>query len=1238
MRTDLDFRFAIPPGTGNGTGGLPVSADGSSGTSLPRFYTTFDVERIVQQYFRLLAEYLDADDHEWTAYVMEKPRPIECRGKIKDGLHIMFPNLIVQPALQHLIRKRLLDESADMLFKSMPLCNSHEDIIDEAIIDRNNWQMYGSRKPNCEAYRVTKAFSYDRSLDKLTALPMLTPVENLELVDTLSVRKSAAETAFLQGKKAEMEEFTRHVLSSVDARRKDKLHTQIFSKTANNTRNHSHEEERKLARELVIECMKPERAECYEDWIKIGWCLRNIDVDLIDTWIEFSKVGSKYIEGECADLWWKMRIDAMGMGTLRWWARQDNPTQYEKIIDGNVLTLLDKCVGSSGAHFDVAKVVHAMFKDRYRFTIKDIWFTYDENRHKWVRSREGLKLKLILSNDVCSKFLTRATHWNIEAMRNEEQRDVFEDRFQKLSNVARKLKDSGFKESIMKECKCLFTDEKFEELLDSNPHLIGFENGVYDLRLHEFRDGLPDDYISFGTGLHYFPYNAVSQDAKDIERFLGQVYTSNGVKQYIKDVFATAIDGGIRVERFYVFTGNGCHAKDTEIMMYDGHKKLVQDVVMGDKLMGDDSGPRVVQELFRGKADMYRISPVKGDSFVVNGSHVMSLKFTNLTTVIKRTDSKSLKYRAKWWERNDNDHQKHGEPVSRSRTVGSIKEARQVIATMLETNMNIIKPGDVVDVKLCDLLHWKPWWWKKTNVCLYRPQSVDFPNPKPVSLDPYMLGYWLGDGSSRDSEIVTMEPDVVDYFESHLQADHVLAQRKKRKINDKASTYAISFSGKRKRYTSQNEFRNSMREYDIQNNKHIPYDYLTNTREVRLAVLAGIIDSDGHYQRKMNQYEITLKSEKLMNGVVDLCRSLGFACYKQAVKKTCCNNGVVGDYFCIQIVGKGMEDIPTLVPRNKAAPRTTHNNVTMVSFDISRVEDGDYYGFELDGNHRYLMGDFTVTHNSNGKSRVLELFQKSIGEYYCILPISLLTQKRCASNSAQSELERTRGRRLAVMQEPSESEKLNIGLMKELTGGDRILARGLFKEPVEFRPQFKMILVCNDRPEVPSDDGGTWRRIRVVQHTSKFVERPDASNKFEFPMDCEITEKFDRWKETFISMLIDHHKNMDAKNIVEPAEVRIATDSYKLDNDLIGQFCSECIVKDEGSTTRYKLIPLYGEFKEWCQLSVQKGRKLPDRSQFRSYIEKMYDMYPSDGRGWKGFRLRSVRAVDPKDADSDGDE
>jgi len=813
MRTDLDFRFAVPD---------------PKPQVLPRLYVVEDVERIVLSYFRIMSKYLDVQPDKYVAVVMEKSVPTEYRSKVKDGIHIIWPSIVVDHRFQHWIRKQILD-NATAVFAGIPVTNSFEDVVDKAIIDRNNWQMYGSTKPDCEPYHVTRVYHYNKAEDLLEnhTNDTLTPEYELQCVELLSMRNKEEEVKVLKEAKVAIEEYNKLVLPSIEAKKKSKLNLEIFGKCINLQEIKASKEEFELAKQLVSRCLNRARSDNYEDWIKLGWTLHNIDHRLLDTWMEFSSFSSKYNESECKKLWNLMRSDTLSMGTLRWWAKKDNEAEYDLILSENVMTLVDACVGSNGAHYDVARVVQGLFKDSYRFTGKDCWYTFKPEKHRWVRNREGLQLRLLLSNDVCKKFMERSLYWNNEAIRNQDNRSSQDEKSKKLSEIAINLKKSGYKDGVMKECKCLFTDEKFEEILDSKFHLIGFENGVYDLRIHEFREGLPDDYISFSTNRYYNIFDETSEDAHEIQQFLTSVFTNKEVKNYVKDILASILDGGIRQEKFYVFTGSG----------------------------------------------------------------------------------------------------------------------------------------------------------------------------------------------------------------------------------------------------------------------------------------------------------------------------------------------------------------------------------------------------------------------SNGKSKLLELVQKAIGEYYCILPIALLTQKRAASNSAQSELERTKGRRFAVMQEPGENEKINIGLMKELSGGDRILARGLFKEPIEFRPQFKMIMTCNELPEVPSDDGGTWRRIRVVEFTSKFVDVPDPTKPNEFPVELELSEKFDKWADTFISMMIHHHKNFDPKKMQEPMEVRIATEGYKKNNDVIGQFVSERIIKDTTVTTRTLLTKLYGDFRAWAMQAIAKGKKLPDRNQFRAYVEKTVAPYPGDGKGWKCIRMVSDAVEGEHDSD-----
>jgi len=1209
MRIDLDFRFPmITP----------------QPEQLPRLYTVEHLHKILKVYYEYLLEFLDVTEKDTICYVLEKPYPVENRNRIKDGIHIIFPRLIVPHSFQFMIRKRVLD-IASQVFSGMNLCNPYEDVIDEAIIDRNCWQMYGSSKVDCEKYAVTDIYTFNKDSRTLIQSSLPTAAEELQLVKLLSMRgKTEYPTSFFEDKKIEFEDYVRIVLPTVDERRKSRLQSQIFWKSKNLTKNFISEDDYILARQLVLECLSPRRAENYEEWIKLGWTLRNIDHRLLEVWIDFSRLSSKFLEGECEKQWDNMRIDTMGMGTLRWWARQDNNQKYQELIDSSVSALLDQCINSSGAHFDVAKVVHALYKDKYRFTVKDTWYTFIDNKHRWVRTREGLKLRLILSCDVCQKFMERSTYWNQESTKpgvEELARSNYMAKSKMGNEICLKLKSAGYKNSVMTECKGLFTDEKFEELLDSHPHLIGFENGVYDLKMHEFRDGLPDDYISFTTGRYYINYDPESLEAIEINRYLSQVFTNTDVCKYIKDMLASIIDGSIRQEKFYIFTGSGCHKKDTEILMYDGNKKLVQDIIVGDVLMGDDSKPRNVMHLFRGNSKMYRIKPIKGDSFVVNEDHKISLKVT--LSSCPRITTTSKEYRVKWCEKIFSTVEDGSIAIAKEKCFKEKEDGMKYIEKLLECE-NVLKFGDTINVQVKNYIHFN---MKHLNLYLYK-TAIDYPEQK-IEIDPYILGCWLGDGDSRCTRLTTMDHEIVEYFKNNMPEDHDFHMIESHKAKDnKARVYSITYSGKRRKYASDNIILNSLRKYNLLMNKHIPYEYKVNSREVRLKILAGIIDTDGTYQKHTNQFTVSQKSEKLIDDIVDLTRSLGFACYKKKFEGKCHNTGAIGTYYRINIYGKGIETIPCLLPRKQAVERKKLKDALLNCFSIEYVGEDDYYGFEVDANHQYVMGDYHVTANSNSKSMLLNLIQKAIGDYYCILPIALLTQKRASSNSAQSELERTKGRRFAILQEPGESEKLNIGLMKELSGGDRILTRGLFKDPIEFKPQFTMIMTCNELPEVPSDDGGTWRRIRGIAFSSKFCENPNPNVPTEFPLDPDLLEKFDRWADTFISMIINYHSQIDFKNIVEPKVVKDGTESYKKNNDLIGQYVDEMLEYNPSSDERTQLVKCYLDFKSWVGDITARGcgKKMPDRNQFKVYLEKRFGVYTT--KGWKGLIIKSSVSPD----------
>jgi len=263
----------------------------------------------------------------------------------------------------------------------------------------------------------------------------------------------------------------------------------------------------------------------------------------------------------------------------------------------------------------------------------------------------------------------------------------------------------------------------------------------------------------------------------------------------------------------------------------------------------------------------------------------------------------------------------------------------------------------------------------------------------------------------------------------------------------------------------------------------------------------------------------------------------------------------------------------------------------------------------LSGENREESFNIWTGSGGNGKSKLVELIGLALGEYACNLPVSLLTQKRKASGAASPEMARTRGKRFVVMQEPDVNETLNVGEMKEITGNDKIQARGLYKEPFEFTPQFKLFLMCNQLPMVPSDDDGTWRRLRATPFVSRFVKVDDVDIKLNrYPIDKTLKQKLPYWIVPFMLTLLDEWREYDTNGIHIPAAVTDKTSEYRNANDLIGQWINDCCAQVENikdGINEYapgEFDNLYAEFKEWCDSQEEKNP--PDKKSVKGALKK----------------------------------
>lgn len=790
---DLDFRFPL------------------QGESLSRVYTSQHIKDIVRIYAQEIVSIFKPQEQTFILYAMEKPAPSIAQKRMKDGLHIVVPSIVSKPSAQFVLRNRVIPKLASV-FESMGVVNKIDDVVDEAVIERNNWMMYGSKKPNNAAYTLTHMLEFNCATSELVVVTDEYEFTTCDLVTEMSIRNKHDETPTTESAASEI-----NAIEEVLNERRKKMET---SKIVVGEEQNNHQNEYQSIEEIqaLVEILDPERASNYNDWVRLGWCLRNIDHRLLDTWIAFSRKSPKFRDGECDRLWMYMRKSGLGPGTMHMWAKKDNPTQYTEIIRRDLRKLLFE--SRSGTHNDVARVVYHMFQHDYVCASirQRIW--YEFRNHHWHQSDSAFTLRLKLSNEVWREYMAAARDLSHRAAEsnNQDQQDKFHEYAKKMLETAQKLKTTNFKDNVMKECAEMFYIEKFEEKLDSNCNLIGFENGVYDLDAQEFREGRPEDFVSFSTNINYIPYDPAHHVMRDIKSYLAQVLTKPSVREYVMKLFSTFLHGAVKEQKFNIWTGSG----------------------------------------------------------------------------------------------------------------------------------------------------------------------------------------------------------------------------------------------------------------------------------------------------------------------------------------------------------------------------------------------------------------------SNSKSLCINLFENCFGDYCCKFPITLLTQKRAASNAATSELARAKGKRFACLQEPSEDEKLNIGLMKELSGGDKIMARALFSSPIEFVPQFKMLLLCNHLPSVPSDDGGTWRRIRVVEFTSKFCDSPQEEN--EFPIDYELPNKMLQWKEHFMSMLIEYYKLYKIEGNMEPEEVLACTRDYKRQNDHLADFMHNCVEEKAGAFL--SINEAFAELKSWAK-DDNIPIKIPTKAELEKYMSKQCGKATIGNhvKGFKNYRLKNRHAL-----------
>lgn len=393
----------------------------------------------------------------------------------------------------------------------------------------------------------------------------------------------------------------------------------------------------------------------------------------------------------------------------------------------------------------------------------------------------------------------------------------------------------------------------------------------------------------------------------------------------------------------------GCHDKGQLILMHSGELRPVEDVAIGDKLMGPDGSPRTVLRLCRGHDEMFVVRPIKGTPWVVNGDHILSLKSTN-----------------------------EGKDFPGSRT-----------------------GGEVVNISVRDYLL-KSKSWKHLHK-LYRSEAVEFGehpestrqlgfDARRLALPPRFVGMMIGDGSfisMSHCSFTSMDRELLDYVRG-VAGEHGTKCTVQVKPNNRAISlnFAKNYSGKKDRNVA--PLCRLLRDIGCvghnSETKRIPDAYKRGTVSERLELLAGLIDTDGHLSG--GGFDYITKSQGLANDIAFVCRSLGLVAPVSRCRKRC-QTGVVGTYYRVSISGD-CSIVPVLLDRKRSKARKQKKRVGVTGFSVEPVGFGDFFGFELDGDHLYLLDDFTVTHNS-GKSLIVAEICRSLVQEYPEVRLLMLT-------------------------------------------------------------------------------------------------------------------------------------------------------------------------------------------------------------------------------------------------------
>ena len=568
-----------------------------------RQHTNEDVEVILQLCFDTIKELLIfTDEVNIPVYIFEKPNVNiqKDHSFTKDGIHIII-GLQMCHNLQLILRERIIKKIDDYL--DLPIINKWEEVFDISISRGTTpWQLYGSRKPDNEAYVLQYYYliDYDQTdatfnFDYKSAEGFINSYEKLKLIsaryeDHIRLELTEESSKIIEEKNKERKNMSlkgikRYTYSNgvnLNIRNQTQLDKELESFFHEDNLRSTDYHLKEVHQYTMI--LPDHYSHNYDEWLKVGWALKNTDERLFLTWIKFSSKSNKFKFSDIStrhEEW--QRFDqgshCLSSRSIEYWVKnywdkkekdEDVENEYNKISKQAISYHVEQTINERQTDFDFAKVLKQMFGNQFVCIAykNDLWYEY--KNHSWKSMESGITMRLLISTDMHDVYQDKILACTGQFNAHDQEDDFWnetEKRVNIMSQICTKLKDNGKKDKIMKEARVLFYDTKFVEKMDSDPYLLGFENGVVDFREKRFRNGYPHDYITKSTKINYIPLEDIkkcpekSKYIPQINDFMKKLFPDENLRKYIWNLLASCLIGINHNQTFNIFMGVGSNGK-----------------------------------------------------------------------------------------------------------------------------------------------------------------------------------------------------------------------------------------------------------------------------------------------------------------------------------------------------------------------------------------------------------------------------------------------------------------------------------------------------------------------------------------------------------------------------------------------------------------------------------------------------------------------------------------------------